>query len=178
MTNLLELSEHNFFMYKRGLVLLSVSVVVDRTKLDNINNVANGCQRRGTPSSFPWWKLFIFTVSWKKKTWETLNDVWRSHVAGWETRSPTSKSVFFYDTLLLQEVFIWRLSFIWVRVGRMPRYDCFGKDRNPQCLQAIVTRIQGYSFNFKVEACLDFVYCCFVSVLTPRNLLHCKNFLY
>lgn len=72
MTNLLEFSEHNYFMYKRGLVLLSVSVVVDRTKLDNINNVANGCQRRGTPSSFPWRKLFIFPVSWEKKT---LRDV-------------------------------------------------------------------------------------------------------
>lgn len=35
-------------------MLLSVSVVVDRTKLDNINNMANECQRRGTPSSFTW----------------------------------------------------------------------------------------------------------------------------
>lgn len=37
-------------------------------------------------------------------------------------------------------------------------YDCFGKNRNPQCLQATVTRLQGYSFNFKVETCLDFVF--------------------
>lgn len=52
-------------------MLLSVSVVVDRTKLDNINNVANGCQRRGTPSSLAWRrKLFIFPVSWKKKKTE------------------------------------------------------------------------------------------------------------
>lgn len=69
MTNLLEFSEHNYFMYKRGLVLLSVSVVVDRTKLDNINNVANGCQRRGTPKQLSMAKaIYISCFMGEKKT--------------------------------------------------------------------------------------------------------------
>lgn len=39
-----------------------------------------------------------------------------------------------------------------------PGMTVLGKNSNPQCLQATVTRIQGYSFNFKVETCLDFVF--------------------
>lgn len=56
-------------------------------------------------------------------------------------------------------------------------FDCFGKNRNPQCLQATVTDSKDIVLTSKVRLALILFSCCFACVLTPRSLLRCKYFL-